>query len=105
MTHPACCLNPDTCTLTYKEHIYGFGIGAAALPTRAINRTRGHPDEPVAQTLIREKRWDRDMDAYKRLHRQGHRPPAIEGAALRERIGSTDSDMSRPITIDYTDAS
>jgi len=105
-SHPACCSNPGTCTLTYREHLVGFGLSANALPTRAVNRTPGHADEPVTQTLTREKRWDRDMAAYKRLYRDGLRPPAIDGAALREKQGDTKYDIeNRPVTIDYDDPS
>jgi len=103
-SHPACCPNPDTCTLTYREHLYGFGLSAKAVPTRAVNRTPGHKDEPVTQALIREKRWERDHEAYYRLHKEGLRPPRIDGSALREREGNTEYDInSRPVTIDYDD--
>jgi hypothetical protein len=103
-SHPECCPNPDTCTLTYREHLNGFGLSALAVPSRAVNRTPGHKDEPVTQTLTRERRWERDMDAYKRLHREGLRPPQIDGSALREKQGQTKFDIeSRPVTVDYDD--
>jgi hypothetical protein len=105
-SHPQCCRDPLTCTLTYREHLYGFGLSAKAVPTRAINRTPGHPDEPVTQALIREKRWERDHEAYKRLYKEGLRPPRAEGSALREREGNTKYDIEhRPVKIDYDDPS
>jgi hypothetical protein len=90
--------------MTYREHLDGFGLSALAVPSRAVNRTPGHKDEPVTQTLTRERRWDRDMDAFKRLYREGLRPPQVDGAALRERQGQTKFDIeNRPVTIDYDD--
>lgn len=104
-SHPACCSDPANCGMTYREHLDGFGLSAQAIPTRAVNRTPGHKDEPVTQTLTREKRWDRDLEAFKRLHNDGLRPPQIDGSALREREGKTEWDIEhRPVTIDYDDA-
>lgn len=37
----------------------------------------------------REKRWNRDMPAYKRLREQGYQPAHIDGAADLERDAST----------------
>lgn len=103
MTHPASCKDPN-CTLRYVDHLRGFGISAQAMPSRGVNRTEGQPDEPLTQTLIREKRWDRDIDAYKRLHREGLRPPRVDGSAFRERTGETRYDIEeRPVVIDYND--
>jgi hypothetical protein len=105
-SHPQCCPNPSTCTLSYREHLVGFGLSAMAIPTRTVNRTPGHKDEPITQTITREKRWERDMAAYKRLHDEGLRPPQIDGSALREKQGNTKFDIeTRPVTIDYDDAS
>lgn len=95
MEHPACCTD-DNCTLTYREHLVGVGIAAAATPNRAGEDTLG--------ALVREKRWGRDMDAYKRLRRDGVQPPQIDGSALRERAGMDNYDIEhRPVTIDYSD--
>lgn len=104
MTHPACCRHPDTCSLTYREHLIGVSISASATPNRLVNRTPGQADEPLSQTLIRERRWDRDMAAFKRLHDEGLTPPRVDGSALREREGETEYDVTeRPVTIDYSD--
>jgi hypothetical protein len=103
-SHPACCPNPETCELSYRDHLAGFGLSATAVPSRRVNRSPGVPDEPVTQTLIREKRWARDMAAFKRLHDQGLTPPRIDGSALRERMGKTEYDVTqRRVKIDYTD--
>lgn len=97
-SHPACCLDPDNCTLSYRDHLVGFSIAAVAIPTRSKS--------DVLSGLVREKRWHRDMDAYKRLRKDGIQPPQIDGSALRERQGQDIYDVEhRPITIDYSDAS
>ena len=102
--HPACCNTPDTCTLTYVQHLQGVGVGASAIPNRAVNRTPGSPDEPAIQTHIREKRWQRDMAAFRRLSKDGLTPPQVDGSALREREGKTEYDIvQRPVTIDRSD--
>lgn len=102
--HPSCCKDPDTCTLTYVQHLQGVGISANAIPNRAVTRTPGSPDEPTTQTLVREKRWQRDMAAFRRLHKDGLTPPQIDGSALREREGKTVYDITqRPVTIDRSD--
>lgn len=104
MEHPQSCHDPANCTLTYREHLVGFGVSATAIPNRLVNRSPGVPDEPVAQTLVRERRWERDMAAFKRLADQGLTPPHIDGSALREREGQTEADITtRKVTVDYTD--
>lgn len=103
MSHPASCTDPS-CTLTYIEHLRTIRISGAALPTRAVNRTPGQPDEPLIQTITREKRWERDNEAYKRLHKQGYRPPQVDGARFRERTAETVYDINeRPVTVDRSD--
>jgi hypothetical protein len=102
-SHPACCKNPETCTLTYREHLVGFRASGMAV-TNLVNRTPGQKDEPLRQTLVRERRWERDMAAYKRLHSEGLTPPQVDGSALREREGKTEYDVTeRPVTVDYND--
>lgn len=83
MNHPASCKTPDTCTLTYREHLDGFVIGVAAIPSRAVTRTEGQPDEPSTRTREREKRWVRDHQAYRELRRAGLRPKSVSGSDRR----------------------
>lgn len=105
MGHPASCKD-STCTLSYRDHLLSINFGATAFPTRRITHTEGLPDEPVTQTLTREKRIERDTAAYRRLHAQGYRPRRVEGSALRERHGETEYDVTnRRVKIDYEDAS
>lgn len=85
MSHPASCKNPEDCDLSYTEHLRGFVIGTAAIPSRAVTRTPGQPDEPSARTLEREKRWSRDHQAYRELRRAGIRPKSIAGSDHRVR--------------------
>jgi len=84
VNHPECCTNPDTCQLSYVDHLRGFALTAAAVPSRAVTRNPGLPDEPAARTLAREKRWERDLPAHKRLRESGHQAP-LNGAAQYER--------------------
>lgn len=115
MSHPSSCRDPN-CQLSFREHLLSINLSATALPTRRTNHTPPAldedgrvisqlPDEPVTQTLVREKRWQRDDDAYRRLHAQGYRPRRVEGSAHRERAGETEYDVTqRPVKIDYGDA-
>ena len=49
-----------------------ISFGSSAMPTRS----------PVATaTEAREKRWSKDMPAYKELRAQGLQPPKIDGSA------------------------
>lgn len=84
MTHPQSCTDPD-CQLAYRDHLVGIGIAAAALPTRAVTRNAGQPDEPSTVTRAREKRIEADLPAYKRMRDAGLRPRSTVGAATVER--------------------
>jgi len=55
-------------------------IAAGALPSRM-----GH----VVEIDQRERRWSRDMDAYRRLRADGLQPPRIDGAAVLEQEART----------------
>ena len=103
MSHPESCHDPN-CALTYREHLINIGFTADAMPTRLTNRTPGQPDEPAIQTSRRERRWVKDIDAYKRLHAQGYRPPRVDGSAFREKHAESALDIEhRPVTVDYLD--
>ena len=80
-------------------------MSAEALPTRnLVNKTPGQPDEPMVQALNREKRWDKDIPAFKRLWKEGVRPRRMEGSAFREQHAETSYDVTdRPVKIDYND--
>lgn len=104
--HPASCKSPLTCTLTYRQHLLGFGVSATLIPNRAVHRSPNAPDEPAINTLTREKRWERDHEAFRRLHKQGYQPPQIEGSRFRERAAENPFDIEcRQVTIDYKDPS
>ena len=103
MSHPQSCHDPD-CNLSYRDHLITVGFGSSAFPSRLVNTEGGMSSEPLTRTNIREKRWHRDMAAYKRLLKQGYNPPHMEGSALREREGKTREDIElRPVSIDYGD--
>ncbi len=84
MSHPASCTDPD-CELSYREHLLTVGIAATALPSRAVHRTPGQPDEPVTETARRDKAIRADVDSYARLRRSGERGMPFRGAAAHER--------------------
>lgn len=82
--HPACCKNPESCSLTYREHLVGVGLAASAIPTRAVTRNEGTHNEPSIVTKARERQLEKDMPAYKRLRQDGLHPRSIKGSARLE---------------------
>lgn len=94
MSHPSSCKDPS-CTLSYVDHLRGISFSSDATPTR-------NPEAHA--TNIREKRWNRDIPAFKRLHKQGLTPPQIDGSRLRELKGENEYDITRrQVKIDYSD--
>lgn len=59
-----CCPSP-------RDHYRSIGIAAAALPNGGAG---------VAAIDAKQRRWDRDLPAYRELRRQGYRPPGIDGS-------------------------
>lgn len=72
--HPASCKDDD-CTLTYREHLLGIGVLAAAMPSRKRS---------IIGTNHKESVLSRDLDAYSRLRSDGLQPPKIDGAHALE---------------------
>lgn len=93
--HPQCCKTPDTCSLSYRDHLVGVGLGVDAIPSRAVTRNPDMPDEPCTVTRAREKWLTADRDAYKRLRDDGLHPRAIKGAAALEARAETRSEIER----------
>jgi hypothetical protein len=91
--HPACCPDPDGCTRNYRDHLVGFGLTAAAIPSRAVNRTPGAPDEPAIRTRRRERQLVRDRDAYKVLRQQGYHPRSVRGAHELAQTATSDGQI------------
>lgn len=69
-THPG--LDVDGCFGCKIAHI---AVSSSAMPNR---RSSAHG---INQ---KEARWDKDMDAYKRLRQDGLQPPTIDGSAKLE---------------------
>lgn len=84
MSHPTSCTDPD-CDLTYAGHLRGLNISPSALPTRAVNRTNGKPDEPLTVTHERQRRWDREHGAFETLCKGGAEPATLAEAPTRLR--------------------
>lgn len=90
MACPSWCKEPD-CDLVYGAHPWSFSVASAALPTRGNAHT--------VATNATEKRWDRDMPAYKELRRQGLQPRRIDGAADLAATASTELEIEYGKTI------
>jgi len=65
-------------------------IAADALP----NKLHG-----VRSVDARERGWDKDMPAYKRLREQGYQPRGVDGAAMAEAAANhpLEIEMGRPL--------
>ena len=64
------------------------GFSASAMPSRKI----------VANDIdATERRWSKDMDAYKRLRRDGLQPAHVDGAARIEREATDRSQVETGI--------
>lgn len=74
-----CCDSP-------REHYLSVSISADALPTKSA---------PVSAINIREKRWGKDMDAYRRLRKEGLQPQGVDGCALTETMASHPLEVER----------
>lgn len=85
MKHPASCKDPETCTLpSYAAHLIGFGVGAAAMPTRKAH---------IVREEVKERRLSDDLPAYKRLRRNGVQPKGIDGSAVLEKRAEDQFDV------------
>lgn len=77
------CGKPCNCE-TYRDHLLSVGFAAAAMPSR-----KG----AVAHTEAKERVLRQDLDAYKRLRRDGLQPPQIDGSARIEKRATTASQV------------
>lgn len=66
----------------YRTHIRGITIGGFPTPTTET-----------------ERKWDKDMPAFKRLYNEGLNPARIDGAAVMERSATHAREiaMGRPL--------
>lgn len=73
---------PRGCCPDYKTHIKGISIGS--FPT------------PITE---KERKWDKDMRAYKNLRRDGLQPKQIDGSYVVERSARNEREveMGRPM--------
>lgn len=60
---------------TYRDHLLTVGVAASAMPSRKGT---------VAATEAKERTLDGDLDAYKRLRKNGLQPKGIDGARRLE---------------------
>lgn len=68
------CGKPCGCP-TYRDHLLSISVAASATPTR-------RPQAAAAEA--KERRWEKDMPAYKRLRANGVQPKQIDGSAHLE---------------------
>lgn len=73
------CGHPCDCP-TYREHLLSIGFAASAMPTRRAE---------ASKVNAKEKRWEADMPAYRRLRKDGLQPQTIDGAARLEAHADT----------------
>lgn len=85
MNHPTSCTDPACALPTYAAHLRDLQVSPAAMPTRAVNRTKGKPDEPLAVTHERQSRWDREDAAFETLCKGGAEPESLAAAPARLR--------------------
>lgn len=73
---------PRGCCPDYKTHISGVNIGS--FPT---------------QTTYTERKWDKDMGAFKAMAQQGLNPGKLEGAYVMQRSAKNEREikMGRPL--------
>lgn len=73
--------------LVHREFVEGcFGCKVSTVQMNAGDASsRGD----ARSVKARDKRWEKDMPAYKRLRQEGFQPPSIDGAAALERDAST----------------
>lgn len=72
------------CCPTQADHYRSITVAASATPTR--KRT-------VSAIDAKEKRWDRDMPAYRRLRKDGLQPKSIDGAAKLEQHAESKAEV------------
>lgn len=76
---------PRGCCPDYRTHIRGVAIGS--FPT---------------QTTYTERKWDKDMGAFKRLVDEGHTPGRLEGAYVMERSATHPREIAAGRPLDPT---
>jgi len=54
-----------------------------------LNAGDANSNPRFQEVIAREKRWDKDMPAYKRMRDQGYQPKGIDGAHALERDATT----------------
>jgi len=68
------------CCATYAEHVRSISISSAATPNR-------RPE--AARLTQKDKAWDADHAAYRRLRKQGIQPAGLDNCAQMERGART----------------
>lgn len=72
------------CCPTQADHYRSITVSASATPTRKVE---------VSRVEAKERQWDRDMPAYRRLRREGLQPKQIDGSAKFEARAETKAEV------------
>ena len=75
----------ETHPLLDQPNCFGCRIAGVQIGTNSTT-TRG---SQVAEINQREKNWNKDMPAYKRLRKEGLQPKAIDGCAAVEQLATS----------------
>lgn len=75
------CGKPCDCP-SYRAHLMSISVSSTATPSRDRSRE-------TVEAIAREKSWDKDIPAYKRLRAEGLQPKHIDGSASFE-VGARD---------------
>lgn len=78
------------CCETQAEHYRSVSFSATCTPTVR---------KDTADSIAREKRWERDMPAYKRLRENGTQPKRIDGSGDLEQVASSKTEIEHGRTM------
>ena len=77
------------CCPTPRDHWLSVSFSAEATPTRR---------KMAVDIVNRDRRWDKDMPAYKTLRKQGYQPPQIDGCADRAAKAQSRKDIEDAVS-------
>lgn len=72
------------CCPTQGAHYRSITVAASATPTRKVE---------VSRIDAKERQWERDMPAYKRLRKEGLQPKSIDGSAKFEQRAESKAEV------------
>ncbi len=73
-------MSTDADKQAFRDKLRSISFGTVPGGTRS---------QAVARIDQTERQWSQDIDAYRRLRKEGRQPPAIDGSATREKHAET----------------